>query len=352
MREPKDVGLAHAKGAVHDHRPSDWGVEEFRLAISLAGADTWQDWNHHLEWVDFAEHRGLHSIWMPEMHFVPGGNAAPLVPLTAFAARTRRLRLATTSLLLPIHHPLQLAEEVAALDHLSGGRVILGLGRGFGPNLFSPFGIDSASKRDRFDVALDLMLRVWRGETSAAAGHPEVELAPGLPVRSRRTHQTPHPLLAVAAFGRKGLEQSARRGLPYLVSPMEPFDQIADNLAFHRSKLPPAVEPRDVVVPIMRSVFVSSDPRSLARARERLGGGERRVPPGKLPHAIARAMEAPLEDRVIVGTRREVIAGLARYREELAMDLLIVRPLVAGVSAEERMASMIEIVEEVGPALR
>jgi alkanesulfonate monooxygenase SsuD/methylene tetrahydromethanopterin reductase-like flavin-dependent oxidoreductase (luciferase family) len=63
-------------------------------------------------------------------------------------------------------------------------------------------------------------------------------------------------------------------------------------------------------------------------------------------------MEAPLEDRVIVGTRREVIAGLSRYREELAMDLLIVRPLVAGVSAEERMASMVEIVEEVGPALR
>ena len=81
----------------------------------------------------FAEQLGFDSFFLPENHFGGRGSVPePLMLLAAVAARTRRIRLGTTSLLLPVRHPLQAAEQVAVLDQLSDGRVILGLGRGFG----------------------------------------------------------------------------------------------------------------------------------------------------------------------------------------------------------------------------
>ena len=137
-----------------------WGIDGLALGISVGGSSNTSEWHRAAEWVDRADEAGLHSVWMPEMHFLPGASTSPLLSLAAFAARTRQIRLATTSLLIPIHHPLRIAEEVAALDHLSRGRTIIGLGRGFRAPLFSAFGIDPSTKRDRFDAALEEVLHL------------------------------------------------------------------------------------------------------------------------------------------------------------------------------------------------
>ncbi len=338
----------------------DWGLGApdlgLHLGISLAGADTVDGWHRLLRWVDLAEELGLHSVWMPEAHFVRGGVASPLVILAAFAARTRRLRLATTSLLLPIHDASVMARDVATLDHLSGGRVILGLGRGFRKKLFEAFGIEASQKRDLFDEGLDRMLQLWRGEGEVnAPGEPPATSGTGrLPRQldpSCVPSQRPHPPLAVAAFGRKGLAQAARRGLPYLASPIESFELIADNLSFHSDNLPSNIRADDLVVPIMRTVFVSRDPSILARVKSGLEG-EVTAPRGKLPKSLALALAAPLESRVIVGSPESVTEQLARYREELSMNLLIVRPNIAGVGTLEQEKSLRLICTEVLPNLR
>ena len=117
---------------------------------------------------ELAEELGFDSFWLPESHFLERANfPAPLLPLAAIAARTQRLRLGTTSYLLPIRHPVQVAEEVAVLDQLSGGRVILGVGRGFRPALFQTFDVPPQEKRDRFEASLQIMQRAWRGEPVA-----------------------------------------------------------------------------------------------------------------------------------------------------------------------------------------
>ena len=326
-----------------------WGVEGLSLGISLGGTGNIKDWSRALEWVDFAEARGLHSVWMPEMHFVKGGCSSPLLNLSAFAARTQKLRLATTSLLLPLQHPLVIANEVAALDHLSGGRVILGLGRGFPLHLFDAFEIDPRTKRDRFDECLEWMLKIWSGEGAAEIPTRFGDMPGHADLTSIRPLQDPHPPLAVAAFGRKGLAQAARWGLPYLASPMEPFELIAENLEFHRENLPQAVPAGEPVVPIMRTVFVSDDEATLTRVRERLES-ERRPTTRKVPAAIARAMAAPPEERVVVGRTAEVIDHLTRYRA-LGMNLLIVRPLISGADRGAQEESLHRVVEEVLPAL-
>jgi len=176
----------------------------------------------------------LHSLWLPESHFQRGATPAPLVVLGALAARTRRLRLATTSLLLPLHHPLRIAAETATLDVLSGGRLLLGLGRGFRAPVFDGFEVQATTKRDRFDEALDAVLAAWSGEEVSLLG-VHFAAREGAFVRlGLRPVQRPHPPLVVAAFGRKGLLQAASRGLPYLASPLETLATLEENYAIWR----------------------------------------------------------------------------------------------------------------------
>jgi alkanesulfonate monooxygenase SsuD/methylene tetrahydromethanopterin reductase-like flavin-dependent oxidoreductase (luciferase family) len=289
----------------------------------------------HRRWVDLAESHSLHSVWLPEMHFAPGVCPAPLIELAGHAASTRTLRLGTTSLLLPLHPPEQLAAEIATLDQLSRGRLMVGLGRGFQPRMLEAFRVPPAEKRDRFDDALDRMLALW-----AEGNHANNALA---------TFQKPHPPLAVAAFGPKGLAQAASRGLPYLASPVETLEQISENQDRHR-RLLPASDDRALSI-VMRTIFVSEDANECARARESL----EREPAGRrggMPAAITRALEAPLDERVVIGCGKEVTKRLSEMRQRLDFDLLIVRPQIVGLESGVLERSLAQLADEIWPTIQ
>ena len=333
---------------------SQWGIKRCAIGISLGGAASARDWKASSEWVNRAEERGLHSVWFPEMHFSPGVTPSPLLLLSALAARTKKIRLATTSLLLPVHDPLRIAEEIASLDELSEGRAIIGLGRGFRPALFSAFGIDPKQKRDRFDAALDLMLAAWRGEPVSLEGTPFERRTDNAPRTLKRPHQDPHPPLTVAAFGPKGLRQAARRGLPYLASPMESFEQIRGNLEIYRDALPDELAGRQPIVPIMRTVFICRNDSIKKQILERLDSENRHYTKNrnvKTPKVIADAMKAPIEERVIVGSVAEVTEQLSLYRNSLGMNLMVIRPQLSGTDESERVESVDRLLEEVWPQL-
>ncbi|MAI77737.1 MAG: hypothetical protein CL917_02235 [Deltaproteobacteria bacterium] len=332
----------------------NWGLERPAIGISIGGASNVREWQASKKWVERAEKRNLHSVWLPEMHFAANGSTSPLLYLATLAAHTQKIKLATTSLLLPIHNPIRVAEEIASLDQISKGRVIISLGRGFRPALFSAFGLDPRKKRDRFDAALDIMLSAWRGESIDLTGTPfegENNLhGPLLEV----PYQSPHPPLAVAAFGEKGLAQAARRGLPYFASPMETFEQIKDNLELHRNGLPDQITSGHAIVPIMRTVFVCPTDASKKKILSALESESR--PPGvkpntQTPKVIERALSAPIEERVVVGQIAEVTDRLSRYRDELGMNLMVIRPQVSGTTDSERTEALEMLLEEVWPSL-
>lgn len=275
---------------------------------------------------ELAERLGLDSFWLPESHFVSRQpTPAPLVALAAVAARTRSLRLGTTSYLLPIRHPILAAEEVAVLDRLSSGRLILGIGRGFRRALFDAFGVERAHKRQRFEEAVAAMRAAWRGEPIAWEEGEDgqrraVGLAP-LPL------QQPHPPLWVAAFGRKGLEQAGRLGLPYLASPLESLAALEENYRHHRAALDPAVDAAALPVPVMRTVFVAEDAALVRRVREALA--RQAVTWRRLrPQSVRDDAAAPVEAWALVGGRDEVGDAIVRYRERLGMTHLVVRAQV------------------------
>ncbi|HVP27829.1 MAG TPA: LLM class flavin-dependent oxidoreductase [Myxococcota bacterium] len=323
-----------------------------RLGLALGGP-TGRDavragWARLLERAAFAEELGFHSVWVPEGHFRRGAMASPLVALSAVAARTRRIGLGTTSLLLPIHHPLRVAEEVAALDALSDGRVLLGLGRGFAAPIFQAFRVQSATKRDRFDEALDAIRAAWSGAPLTLDG---VHFATrGEHAAALRPVQRPHPPLLVAAFGRKGLLQAARHGLPYLASPLEPLDLLAENYAFHRESLAPGVSLAPFAAPVMRTLHVAADAAEARAVLDRLDA-EAAATAGALPPALVRAAAGPASARAIVGEASAVADALARYRERLGLDLLVVRSEVSGLDEPAQRRSLEALATRVLPAL-
>lgn len=314
------------------------GVGDEPLQI---GVTPWQgDWNGPARSLarqaEIAEGLGFHSFWLPESHFTGRtANPAPLLRLAAVAACTRRLRLGTTSYLLPVRHPLHVAAEVASLDRLSEGRVILGVGRGFRPALFRAFGVPVEEKRDRFEAALEVIVAAWEGEPLAGAsdpGAPPVLLSP-LPV------QRPHPPIWVAGFGPKAVSQAGRLDLPYLASPIETMAALEENYARHREARSAAGASGGLAVPIMRTVFVSRDGSAVARVRRALEIQAASMATAPLAN-LRRHAGAPLDEWALVGEPAAVAEGVCRYREKLGMSHLIARTNVPGAEPEEFESSM------------
>jgi len=288
-----------------------------------------------------AESLGFASFWLPESHFgARGAIPQPLLLLAAVASRTRKMALGTTSYLLPVRHALQVAEDVAVLDRLSEGRVILGVGRGFRSDLYTAFDVPVREKRDRFQSALELMVRAWSGEPIAfdGEGREPVRLAP-LPV------QRPHPPIWVAAFGPKAVEQAGRLGLPYLASPIEPLDALAENYARHRSVASDVAHTAGLAVPVMRTVFLCDDDACAKRVRDALGAQTAALAASRAA-SIRRSADADVASFALVGGESEVEDGIARYRERIGMTHLIARVQVPGAepaeieSALERLAEL------------
>jgi alkanesulfonate monooxygenase SsuD/methylene tetrahydromethanopterin reductase-like flavin-dependent oxidoreductase (luciferase family) len=288
------------------------------------------------EQAELGERLGFESFWLPESHFAGSGSTpSPLLLLAAVAARTRRIALATTSFLLPVRHPIQVAEDVAVLDRLSGGRVILGVGRGFRPALFAAFEVPPSEKRDRFEAALAVMRDAWAGRPvvrdDSGEGGP-VLLAP-LPL------QKPHPPIWVAAFGPKALAQAGRLGLPYLASPIEPLPQLLANYAAHAAAVAAEHGPRALPVPVMRTVFAHRDTGVLARVAGALEQQAQALSRASA-RAIRRVGASDLEDWAIVGEPERVRDRVEHYREKLGLTHLIARAQMPGAEPRELVESL------------
>ncbi|MBY6161573.1 LLM class flavin-dependent oxidoreductase [Mameliella alba] len=170
--------------------------------------------------VETADQQGFGGIWFNEFHFRRTGLPYPHTLLLGaeILARTERLRFGTSVMVLPLHHPLMLAEQIAQLDHQSAGRVDVGIGRGTEPATFDALGIDRAAARPRFAEALDIMLRAWTTGRVASDGpewvFAETEVGPP-PV------QRPHPPVFVAGVSTETVAIATRLRLPLLLS-LEP----------------------------------------------------------------------------------------------------------------------------------
>lgn len=160
---------------------------------------------------------GYDAVWLAEHHF-SSFSVCPSVHMmgTMAAARTRRLRIGTAVSLAPFYNPLRLAEEVALLDVLSGGRVNWGAGRGFERSEFAAFGIPGEESAARFHETVEIVLKAWTSQRVSHQGrffhYDGVEVLP-------KPLQTPHPPVWLAASSIPAIEWAAGQGHSILMDP-------------------------------------------------------------------------------------------------------------------------------------
>jgi alkanesulfonate monooxygenase SsuD/methylene tetrahydromethanopterin reductase-like flavin-dependent oxidoreductase (luciferase family) len=168
------------------------------------------------ELVDASEAWGLDIVWMAEMLMNPARSvlSAPLLVASSVVARTKRLRVGTAVLLLPLNHPLRVAGEIATLDHLSAGRFDFGVGRSGFPRSYDALGVPYAESQERFFEALDIIRQAWRAEPFSYSGKfwrfANVGVAPG-------PYRTPHPPIRMAATTAETFPRVGQMGLPIFV---------------------------------------------------------------------------------------------------------------------------------------
>ncbi len=184
-----------------------------------------------------AEALGMHSVWIGEHHFDSlGVNSCPSLLLASIVPLTTRVRLAPAVAVLPLHHPLSVAEEWATLDLLSGGRVDFAAGRGYDRREYEPFGADFMASLEVFAEGVDILLKAWsaEGPWSYEGKHYAIRDMAITP----RPVQRPLPFF-IACFSRASLEIAARRGLNIIFAPFAAamtFGDLAKAVAAYREE--------------------------------------------------------------------------------------------------------------------
>jgi alkanesulfonate monooxygenase SsuD/methylene tetrahydromethanopterin reductase-like flavin-dependent oxidoreductase (luciferase family) len=256
------------------------------------------------------------------------------------AGRTQHLRIGTGISLAAFYHPLRLAEEVALLDMLSGGRVNWGAGRGFDPTEFQAFGVPQDESSARFREAVEIVLAAWQSERLTWSGRywqfEDIEVLP-------KPLQQPHPPTWIAASAPDSICWAGARGYAIMLGPHGHYTDVAQKREMYRKELEAhghTMAGRDI--PMTRLIAVAETDQA---AEDIVRQGARwmvssYVNPAKAPNAVAYVTErrdrsgTPLDpiahylDGVAVyGTPARVVDQLQQLREEMFLDYLLCAPL-------------------------
>jgi alkanesulfonate monooxygenase SsuD/methylene tetrahydromethanopterin reductase-like flavin-dependent oxidoreductase (luciferase family) len=192
--------------------------------------------------IDAAERYGLDAMWLAELHVDPARSvlASPMTIASAIAARTSRIKIGIAVQVLPLCHPLRIAEEAATVDQISGGRLIFGVGRSGLPRTYEAYGIPYAESRDRFAETLEIIELAWSQPRFSFEGKyhrfDDVAITP-------KPRQKPLPPIRVAASSPDTFAAIGRLGYPIFVMPRGTFADMAAPIESYRAAYSAAGHP-------------------------------------------------------------------------------------------------------------
>ena len=242
---------------------------------TTAGARVGQGFFDYIDFNIEAERLGYYSTFLVEHHFTGWGQvSATLNMLTWLAARTNTLRVGTATMVLPWHNPVLLAEQAATLDMLSGGRLDLGVGKGYRHSEFAGFGISATEAEARFDECLDIMLKGWA--TKERFSHrgrfwnfENIMVEP--------TPQT-RPAIWTGAGSEASIRKVASRGFNLLLDQFAGADLTGQRIAMFKQVVREqgrSFNPAEVAV--ARELFIAKDASDKQAAMERLNQSRQRT---------------------------------------------------------------------------
>ena len=301
-----------------------------------------------IAYVKDAEDLGFESIFLVEHHFTGAGQlSASLNLLSYLAACTTRIRLGTAVIVLPWHNPVLLAEQIATLDVLSGGRMDLGIGRGYRKIEFEQFCIPMEEAQERHTECLELMLKAWT--TSGRFSH-----------HGKRWHfkdivvepaplQQPHPPIWMAAGTPGGIAYVSSQNYGLLLDQLATLDQVEERVRLYLDGLAAKGHARDagrVGVTRALNIVTTEDERRKALERRRetfksIGDIARRAGDGPVSYDEMVAAD----DAGLIGTPDEIVGKL---RELAARGVEYVLITTAVASRKTLETFMREIAPRVG----
>jgi alkanesulfonate monooxygenase SsuD/methylene tetrahydromethanopterin reductase-like flavin-dependent oxidoreductase (luciferase family) len=291
------------------------------------------------EQVDAAERMGLDAMWLAELHFNPERSvlSSPMMLAAAIAQRTKKMRIGTAVQVLPLCHPLRLAEEVATVDHLSGGRLIFGVGRSGFAHTYATYGVDYGESRERFAEVLEILKKAFTEESFSYKGqyyaYDNVRLSP-------RPLTRPWPEIRIAAASPDTYPAIGAMGHPIFVAArIGDLSELAPHIKAYRDAWRAAGHPGRGEVYLRVPVYVAdTDEKAREEPREsilhllhtigsRLEASAQSSGAREIENRAARgakmqsiAYEDVLKERMIVGTPGRVVDRLKQLDEELGLD--------------------------------
>ncbi|HXQ50159.1 MAG TPA: LLM class flavin-dependent oxidoreductase [Stellaceae bacterium] len=324
-----------------------------------------------LEQVDAAERGGLDAVWLAELHFAPERSvlASPLTVAAAIAARTSRIKIGIAVQVLPLCHPLRLAEEVATVDQLSRGRLIFGVGRSGVVQTYDAYNVPYAESRDRFAETLDIVKRAWTEPRFSYRGKylsfDDVTVVP-------QPYQKPHPPIRMAASTSDTYAMIGELGLPIFASARTvTWTDTAAAIRRYRAAYAAAGHPGKgevyVSVPIylaesearalsdpersvMRFYQYQADLQAESAARSGAAGAARAARGERLRHLT---YGQALTDHLVFGTPAAVVQRLSALRDEIGLDGILAELNCGGLIPHAQVMNALRLLcAEVVPQFR
>jgi probable F420-dependent oxidoreductase len=282
--------------------------------------------------VRIAEEEGYDTVTQGHHHFMMGNLSDPLTYLAALAGITSQIRFSTTVFLLPFHNPLRVAEQIAMIDQLSGGRAGIGVGTGWNKLEYEAYGVPFGERGARMEEALRIMRLLWTEEDVSYQGRftsfPKLTLYP-------RPIQQPNPPLWVAGGAKVAIDRAARLGDAWLCGPVESFNRIMAMKAFYDAKCRELQRTPDWV--LRRYVWIAPEAGTIERdilpdyIKGPLGHWrESTTDPENIE--IIRRIDAGgaiptrqiADDRLLWGDPESIIRQIETLRQKTGLDHLIV----------------------------
>jgi alkanesulfonate monooxygenase SsuD/methylene tetrahydromethanopterin reductase-like flavin-dependent oxidoreductase (luciferase family) len=304
-----------------------------------------------MEQIALVDELGLDLVWFSEHHFVEDGYLPNFVPVAgAAAAITKRIRISTDIALAPFAHPLRLAEDMAILDQLSGGRMELGLGLGYAPHEFAAFGMPRSHRVSYTEECAELLRLAWSGEPFSFHGKrwsfDDVRVTP-------RPVQPGGPPLWMASTSPASVARAVRFDTNLL--PQGPRTVVLD--PWREQMRAAGRDPDRYRIGIIRSVLVTDDPerdwppvRAAERYRMRVYGGF--ADAAGLGGQDMFKAEDRIQQRIIVGDVAHCVDELTRFVLELGLTDVVTWGAAPGLAPAAMTPSIERFAREVAPAVR
>jgi len=311
-----------------------------------------------LDQARLAESLGYESLYVAEHHFLPDGwIPSPMLFLGALAGVTEEMRLGTDIIVLPLHNPVEVAEQTAVLDNLSGGQVRLGVAIGWRDEEFAAYGVDKRERVPRTEEGIELIRRLLSDEEVTYEG--EFFSVDDLTVMPRPV-QSAVPLW-YGGQSKPAIDRAARMADAWIMSPIETRTELAEEAAFYRERLSEhGRDVEDVHRPLRRETYVAEDDEtaweevgeSLLYEYQDVYGDYEDIGHSFDPSNPSEAVEELQEHadgRFIIGGPETAVEELAAYRDEVGMDEVLLRMHFPGLDPALTEKSIRIVAEDVMP---